>query len=406
MPVTVEPSSSTPPVTRRSATRGAGLLLAAVLLIALNLRIGITSLGALLDGLDGTGLSAGAKSFLTSLPVLCFAVVGATGMTLARRVGAHRGLAVGLVLLVAGLVARVTAGSTVLLVGTLVACAGIALANVLLPAVVKEHFPERIGQVTGAYSAVLSLGAAVGAAVTVPVADAAGGWRAGLGIWAGLALLAALVWAPHCLDRDRRNAEAPRTSLWRSPVAWAVTVVFATQSLFAYVVMSWLPSIYADAGFDHGTSGVLLAVSILIGVPVYFVVPTIATRSRSQGHLVAGLTAITAIGFVGLWWAPAGGALLWAALIGAGGAVFPVSLTLFALRTATAEDTAALSAMAQSVGYLFAAAGPFLVGVLHEHSGSWSVPFALLLAVAAVQLVAGYAAGRPVLVGGERSGDR
>jgi MFS transporter, CP family, cyanate transporter len=381
-----------------TAVRSTVWLLIAVLLVAANLRGGITSLGALLDGLDG--LSAGTRSFLTSLPVLCFAVVGATGMTLARRLGVHRGLGVALGLLVAGLLVRVIGDPWLLLVGTFVACAGIALANVLLPAVVKEGFPERVGAVTGAYSAVMSLGAAIAAAVTVPIAHAAGSWRVGLGIWAALAALALLAWLPHLRDHGHGRGGGSRVSLWREPVAWAVTVLFGTQSLFAYVVMSWLPSIYADAGFSHATAGLLLAVSILVGVPVFFLAPSHAVRASAPPPLVAVLTAFLAIGFAGLWLAPVAGAWLWAVLVGIGGAVFPVTLTLFSIRTATTAGTTALSSMAQSIGYLLAAAGPFVVGLLRESTGSWSVPIALLLGLAVVQVSAGYVAGRPVVIGG------
>ncbi|MGY0390366.1 MFS transporter [Nocardioides sp. WG-D5] len=372
-------------------------LLVAVLLVAANLRGGITSLGALLDGLDG--LSAGTRSFLTSLPVLCFAVVGATGMTLARRLGVHRGIGVALGLLVAGLLVRAIGEPWLLITGTFVACAGIALANVLLPAVVKEGFPKRVGAVTGAYSAIMSLGAAIAAGVTVPIAEAAGSWRVGLGVWALLAALALLAWLPHLRDHGHRRRGATRVSLWREPVAWAVTVLFATQSLFAYVVMSWLPSIYADAGFDHTTAGLLLSVSILVGVPVFFLAPSLAIRASSQGHLVAVLTALIAIGFAGLWIAPVAGAWVWAVLIGIGGAVFPVVLTLFSIRTATTAGTTALSSMGQSIGYLLAAGGPFVVGLLRESTGSWSVPIVLLLGIAVVQIFAGYVAGRPVVIG-------
>ncbi|MER7301799.1 MFS transporter [Nocardioides sp. NPDC127514] len=391
----IQSRPDSPPSNR--AVRSTVWLLVAVLLVAANLRGGITSLGALLDSLDG--LSAGTRAFLTSLPVLCFAVVGATGMTLARRLGVHRGIGVALGLLVAGLLVRVIGDPWLLLAGTFVACAGIALANVLLPAVVKEGFPNRVGAVTGAYSAVMSLGAAIAAGVTVPIAHAAGSWRAGLGVWALLAALALLAWLPHLRDRGHRRGGGTRIALWREPTAWAVTVVFGTQSLFAYVVMSWLPSIYADAGFSHATAGLLLAVSILVGVPVFFLAPSLAIRASSQGHLIAVLTALLAIGFAGLWLAPVAGAWLWAVLVGIGGAVFPVALTLFSIRTATTAGTTALSSMAQSIGYLLAAAGPFLVGLLRESTGSWSVPIALLLGLALVQIFAGYVAGRPVVIG-------
>lgn len=381
-----------------------GVLLA-VLLVAVNLRVAITSVGALIDLIRDAGLSAGASAFLTTLPVLCFAVVGALGMGVARRVGAHRGLAIALVLLIVGLVVRVLDGPVVLLTGTFVACGGIALANVLLPAVVKEHFPSRVGLVTGAYSAVLSLGAAGGAAVSVPLAEATGGWRGGLLAWSVLAVVALVVWLPFCRHRGRVKGGSARRSLLREPVAWAVTVVFAIQSVCAYVVMSWLPSIYVDAGFSHATAGLLLAVSILVGVPVFLVVPSMAARSRSQGTLIAVLSLLLAAGFLGLWLAPVAGAWAWAVLLGVGGGVFPVTLTLFALRTDSPEDTAALSAMAQCFGYGLAAAGPFLVGLLREVTGGWGLPLALLVAACLVQTQVGRVAGRPVVLRGQVRGE-
>lgn len=394
-------STATP---ARVATVGAGAgLLVAVLLVALNLRIAVTSLGALLDPIHAaTGMSTATAAALTSLPVLCFALVGATGMRLARTVGIHRGIGVALGLLAAGLLLRVADGPVVLLLGTFVACAGIALANVLVPAVVKQHFPDRVGAVTGAYSAVLSVGGALGAAASVPAAAALGGWRPGLAVWAAAALVALAVWWPHCRDRDPQATRQARPSLLRNPTAWALTVLFATQSLFAYVGMSWLPTIYADAGFSHQTAGMLLSFCILLGVPIFWAVPMVAVRLRSQGHLAAGLTLLLVAGFTGLWLAPVGGAWLWAALIGIGSGVFPLSLTMFSLRTSDPQDTASLSAMAQSIGYLLAAPGPFLIGMLHDVTGSWSAPIVTLLGVMAVQVVAGYVAGRPVVIDTER----
>lgn len=399
------PSGATPSSPRASnASRrraGAGLVLA-VLLIAFNLRIAVTSLGALLDRLGDLGVSATTQGLLTSLPVLCFALVGATAMAVTRWIGVDRGLALALVVLTAGLVLRVLDGTPALLAGTFVACSGIALANVLIPAIVKEHFPGHVGAMTGAYTAVLSLGSAAGAALAVPLTNATGTWRLGLGLWAVIAVVAALAWAPFARGRAVARSSERGASMWRSPTAWAVTVLFGTQSLYAYVMMSWLPSLYADAGFSDETAGLLLAISIIIGVPFFFLVPSLAGRLRHQGHLVAGLTLLTAIGWAGLGIAPEGGAWVWAALLGAGGAVFPVVLLCFALRTSSSADTAALSTMGQSVGYLIAAGGPFLIGALHHSTGGWALPCALLVGLGVVQISAGYLAGRPVVIGGAR----
>jgi len=376
---------------------GAGLVVA-VLLVALNLRIAVTSLGALLDRLGDQGVGATTQSVLSSLPVLCFAVVGATALALTRRVGAHRGLGIALAVLVAGLVLRVVGGTAALVAGTLVACAGIALANVLIPVVVKEHFPDRVGAMTGAYSGVLSVGSALGAALTVPIADAAGGWRAGLGSWTLVAVAAAIAWAPYARRGDHRRTAHRGAPMWRSPTAWAVTVLFGTQSIYAYVMMGWLPSMYHDAGFSDRQSGLFLAACVAISVPVFLLAPSLAGRLRHQGHLVAVLTVVTVLGFGGMWLDPVPGAWVWAALIGAGSAVFPVVLAFFGLRTMTAADTATLSGMAQSIGYLIAWGGTFLTGVLHDVSGSWSLPLVLLVLLGVVQTALGYVAGRPVRI--------
>ncbi len=394
---TRRPPHQPPPLASRVPASGLRVLVA-VMLVALNLRIAVTSLGALLDRLDAAGVGATTQAVLTSLPVLCFAVVGGAAIALTRRYGTDRALLVALVVLTLGLALRPLDGTPVLVAGTAVACAGIALANVLVPAVVKERFPDRVGPVTGAYTAALSVGSAAGAALTVPLADVTGGWRPGLGLWAIIGLVALVAWLPHAragsADDDAERGEP----LWRDPTAWAITVLFATQSLFAYVMMSWLPSVYADAGSSAQHAGVLLAVSIIAGIPAFFVAPIIAGRLRHQGHLIAGLTALTGLGWAGLALAPAGGAWLWAVLLGVGGAVFPVVLTMFGLRTSTAADTATLSAMAQGTGYLLAAGGPFAVGVLHDATGGWGLPCSLLVGLAAVQIAAGYRAGRPVQV--------
>ncbi|WP_242905684.1 MFS transporter [Actinomadura terrae] len=376
------------------------LVLVAVVLVAVNLRVAVTSLGAVLDrARDDLAMSTLAASTAATLPVVCFGGVALVTPRLIRRVGATAGLGLALGLLLAGLLVRVAGGEAVLLAGTFVACAGIAAGNVLLPVIVKIEFPGRIGEVTGAYSAAMSAGAAIGAAATVPLGDVLGGWRGGLAAWAALAAATLLLWLP----RVRRTApparaEAPVTGLARSPVAWAVTLLFATQSVLAFVVMAWLPTIYTDAGYAPGEAGTLLAVALLVGVPVYFAVPILAARMRRQGALGAGMTAAQIAGLAGLLLRPESVPWLWAVLIGIGGGVFPLTLALFSMRTRTAADTAALSAMAQSVGYLLAALGPFTVGVLRDATGSWTTPISLLIAICAVQAALSFSAGRPRLI--------
>lgn len=384
--------------TRRTSGRTGRrlLLLVGVLLVAANLRIVVTSLGAVLDQVSrDLAMHPAASSFVTTLPVLCFGLVAFVAPWIVRQLGPRAGVAAAVLVLTIGAVVRVIDGPTTLLLGTFLACAGIATANVLLPVVVKVDFGNRVGQVTGLYSAVMAIGAAVGAATTVQVSNAMGGWRGGLLVWASLAAVALLVWLPNTRrTKGPASARASIRPLLRDPVAWAVTVLFATQSLIAYVVMGWLPAIFRDAGLSPAQSGGLLGLSILIGVPLNFAVPVLAGRLRNQSKLAVSLTLCSVIGFIGLLVAPLSMPWLWVLLLGVGGAVFPLNLVLFNLRTRTSADTAALSAAAQGIGYLLAAGGPFLVGLLRDTTGTWTVSLLAVLAICAIQLVSGWAAGR------------
>ncbi|MFP5346825.1 MAG: MFS transporter [Actinomycetes bacterium] len=395
-----------------SAHHATWLLLLAIALVAANLRAAISGLGSVLDDVRaGTGLSASGAGLATAMPVICFAVVGSASPWLARRLGVDPAIGWSVVLLAGGLAVRVLSGASVLLLGTVLACAGIAIVNVLLPVVVKARFAGHVGAVTGLYTSSLALGSALAAGVSAPLAAVAG-WRTALGLWAGAAAAAAVVWAvafrrpDDDADRDdavaRSESAAPGVdfrSLLRHPVTWALTTYFGTQSLLAYVQMGWLPAIFRDAGFDAGTAGVLLAVSIVVGVPVSFFVPRLAASRPGQRGWAAGLSVVTGLGLVGLLVAPVAGAWGWAVLLGIGTGCFPLSLTLFSLRTSTPAYTGALSAFGQGLGYLFATLGPFGVGLIHARVDSWTLPILLLLVVVVVQTAAGLVAGRPVRLG-------
>jgi CP family cyanate transporter-like MFS transporter len=393
---------------RRGATPTTWLALAGLVLLAGNLRAPISSLGSVLQHVRADlGLSASTAGLVTSLPLLCFGVVGAVTPWLARRWGVDRVIGASLAVLTIALVARVVGGSTALVAGTLVLCTGIAVANVLLPVVAKQRFPSRVGPVTGVYTAALAAGSAMAAAVSAPVADRAG-WQVGLGSWAVLAAVALGTWGalvvrapgpPRRIDDTTTPASSPAVGpLLRYPVTWALTVFFGAQAVIAYVQMGWLPAIYVDAGTSQTTAGALLAGSILIGVPVYFVVPVLAVRLAGQRVLAIALSVVTAAALIGLMLSPARGAWVWAALLGLGSGAFPLALTLFVLRGASVAQTAALSAIAQSAGYLLAAVGPLAVGVLRDATGAWTVPLTALLGVVAAQGIAGCMAGRNVVV--------
>ncbi|BBZ23791.1 MFS transporter [Mycolicibacter hiberniae] len=379
---------------------GGVLLTVAVVLTALNLRPAITSVGPLLPEMRGAlGASDTWAGVLTTLPGLCFAGAGLAAPWLSRRIGLGRTISVALLTLVAGLLIRVCDGSSVVLGGTLVATAGIALINVLIPVVITGSFPARIGLMTGIYTAALQGGGALGSAVTPVLDDALGGWRGALGAWSALALLALAAWVLGARGFDRADSAAPAAvppgrSLYRSKLAWTVTLFFGTQAFLAYVVMGWLPEVLIDNGMGEASAGLLLGMISLIAVPISLVVTPLAARQASQSGWIVGLGALGIAGMLGLLVAPAAVPVLWCVLVGLGMSVFSLALTVIALRARNAADTVRLSGMAQGFGYLLAGAGPFLFGLLHQVSGGWTVPWLMMLAVYLVQTVAGALSGR------------
>ncbi|MER7168209.1 MFS transporter [Micromonospora sp. NPDC000207] len=383
-----------------------------MLLVAANLRAAVTSLGALLDEVrTGLALSGAMAGLITTLPTIAFAGVGALSPWLVRRFAPARVLVVAMIALAVGQALRVVTDSVVFFVATsALALAGIAVANILLPMLVKQYFPHRTGAVTGAYTMALAIGTTVASASAVPIAHAFGSWRAGLGVWAVLAALAVLPWVPLALRARAARRGTTRTSPvtrirvrpQRTRLGWAMAVYFGAQSLSGYAVMGWLPQLFRDAGFRPQDAGLLLAGLTALGVPVALLMPTLAGRMRSLNPLVFALTAASAISYVGMALAPRGGALLWVALLAVGHGAFPLILTTIGLRARTADGTVALSAFAQSIGYVIGALGPLLVGVFYEATGAWTAPIGVLLVALAVQTAAGTAIARPRFIEDER----
>ncbi|MFD3560733.1 CynX/NimT family MFS transporter [Streptomyces sp. NPDC058686] len=394
------PEAKTAP-TRAWAVR---LMMVGIVLAALNLRPAITSLGALLEEVrDGLGMSGSVAGLLTSVPPLCFAIFGVMAPRLARRFGPGAVVCAGMVAIAAGLVIRPFTGNTVgFLVASALALMGIAVSNVLMPVIVKRWFPDRVGSMTGLYSMALALGTSLAAAVTVPVTDALGGsWKSGLALWAALAVAAVVPWVPLARERGAKGGNtvgAPQQDdglrITRSRTAWALAVFFGLQATAAYITMGWMAQIFRDAGVSAGTAGVLLAVTMAMGVPLAFVIPRLATRLPSQGPIVIALGVCGLAGYAGLYFAPSGGAWAWAVLLGISNCAFPLALTMVGMRARTGTGVAKLSAFAQSTGYLISIPGPLLVGVLYQHSGGWGIPIALMAALMVPQIVVGVIAGR------------
>lgn len=392
-----------------SSRTGTVALGVAVLLVAASMRSPVTSLGALLaDVQDALGLSSGLAGVLTSLPTLVFGLVGASVPFLLRRLPTGQAITASMLMIAAGAVVRAAGTTAWLLVGTMLAMFGIAVVNVLLPVVVRSGFPSREGWMTGLYVSVLQLGAAAGASLSVPIANAGRGWQAGLAWWAAPALVGSLVWLSSsrlASSHGRRDA-AGSTLTWsrlvRDRTAVSVTLLFAIQSAVAYVVMGWLPTIFRDAGLTPAGAGSMLAIAIVVATPASLLLPAWVARRHDQRAFVWIISGPWAVGFVGLLIAPTTVPYIWATLIGVGLASFPVALLLMGLRSATAADTRQVSAFAQGIGYLLALPAPLLFGVLHDATGGWTIPLLVLVALLVPLMWFGLDAGRSTYIGETR----
>ena len=372
-----------------------------MLVVAVNLRPSLAAVGPVLPEIGGDlGLSGAHLALLTSGPVFCMGLFAPLAPALARRAGLRTAVVAVLLAIGAGLVVRVLGGTPLLLLGTLLAAVGIAVGNVLVPALVREDHPGRVGPLMGLYTVALGASASVASATAAPLADGSGaGWRASLGVWALPALAAAAISAP----RARRvpgpasgSATPARARLSRDRVAWGVTGYFALQALMFFTTLTWLAPLLRDRGTSATAAGLLLSLLTLVQLPGSLLVPVLAARRTSQVPLVAAATGLSAVGFAGLLVLPGQLPTLWVVLIGLGqGAGFALALTLIVLRTAVARDTAALSAMTQTFGYTAAGLGPLVAGSVRDATGSWTLPLVLLLVALCVQLVPAAVAARP-----------
>ncbi|UOE44657.1 MFS transporter [Agromyces larvae] len=398
---------------RRALWAGRSLALVGIFLLAFNLRSAVASLSPVLALVEAdVALSAAVVGVLGMLPPVCYAVFGLVTPAIARRWGLERPLVGVLVLLALGLAGRgVVTEATGLIAASAVAFAAMGVGNVLLPLAVKRYFPDRIGLMTTLYVTAMSISTLLPPLVAVPVAEAAG-WRVELGLWAVFAVAALVPWA--VLALRSRTTSAPGVTepgaaqlrhALRSPLAWALTIVFAGSSVNAYTAFAWLPRILQEtAGSSPAAAGALLSLYAAMGLVAGLVVPVIAARWNRVRLLIGVSVASFVLGYLGLLVAPATATWLWVALIGTGPLIFPLSLVLINLRTRTHAGAVALSGFVQSTGYLIAAAGPLALGVLRDASGSWTLPLLLLLATALPVGVAGLVVARPRLFEDERAG--
>lgn len=391
------------------------LVLAGILLSALNLRTAVTSLTPLLDILGTTfGFGPAMTGLFGMLPTAAFALFGVATPRIAHRIGLEQAALLSMALAAAGLLVRALDGVTGLAIGSIVALAGMGMGNVVLPPLVKRYFPQRVGLVSTLYLTILQVGTIVPALVAVPLAESSG-WQASLGVWSLPAVAAGLVWMG-VLWQERRHGsvlatvhdhavvagdaapELPwpdvRVRPWRSPLAWGMALMFGMTSLITYSMFTWLPILLTEAGATPAFGGTMVALFAALGLASALTMPAIAVRMRNPFPLVVACASAYVVAFPGLLLAPMAAPVLWVVLLGIGPGTFPLSLTLINLRTRTPAGSAKLSGFMQGLGYTLSCAGPILFGLLHDAGGGWGLPFAFLSLCALVMVAGGWQACR------------
>lgn len=375
------------------------LLIAGILMIATTLRVTFTGAAPLLETIRSDyGLSTAQTGLLTTLPLLAFALVSPLAAGIARRFGMERSLFAAMLLICAGIALRSLPSAALLFAGTAIIGCGIALGNVLLPGLIKRDFSQHVARLTGAYSLTMGAAAALGSALVVPLALHGFGWRGALLMLMLFPLLAFLIWLPQGRTTRSANLSSSRAlherGIWRSPLAWQVTLFLGLNSLIYYVIIGWLPTILISHGYSEAQAGSLHGLLQLATAAPGLAIPLILHRFNDQRWIAALVSLLCAVGAAGLWFVP-GQAVIWTLLFGFGsGATMILGLTFIGLRASSAHQAAALSGMAQSVGYLLAACGPPVMGKLHDASGSWYLPLSGVTVLAIIMAIFGLYAGR------------
>lgn len=395
--------SSSPPV--RPLWHGRALALVGIVLFAFSLRSAVGSLSPLLDHVARDfPVPALVVGLIGTAPPVCYAVAGLLTPALERRFGLERLVVAAMAVAVIGLVARTLSVDSLTLLGsTAIIFAAVGTGNVLLPPLVKKHFPDRIGLLTTIYSTTMAVSTFLPPLVAVPVADAAG-WRVSLGLWALFALLATIPWIALLVrergrgdDGDLESAN-PRVfgRMWGIPLVWALTVIFVVSGTLAYVSFAWLPTLLVQtAGVSYAEAGTLLSLFAFMGLPASLAVPVLVARYNAIAPLFAVAVGSGLAGIAGLLFAPSAATWLWVALLGIAPLFFPLTLVLLGLRSRTHEASVALSGFVQSIGYAMVAVFPVGIGLLHDATDSWTGPLCVLAVVVAAAIPAGFVIARP-----------
>lgn len=378
-------------------------LLAAIVVASFCLRAPFTCVGPLTDVIQtDLDLSSGTMGTVTTIPLLMFAAFSVAFGDLGRRHSAGWVMTFGLFMILTGVVCRSLLGTWGLFLGTAVMGMGITAGNVLLPAIIKARFPEKIGPLTGLYTAMLSFMSAVAGAISVPIGDTVG-WKGSLAVWAVLIIIAIVVWIPQrgCSVDEDVPEPGSRMRLLRSPTTWLIAMYLGLQSLIYYALVAWLPVIIQSKGMDPSEAGMVSSVFMVLGIAGSLFLPVIIGRRTDIRAIGASIGVAYVVGLVLLIYASGSyisltGPILLCGLCG--GACITYPSMLFGLRTRNSGDSSSVSGIAQSVGYVVAAFGPVTVGSIYDTTADWGLGLAPLVCVALSLIVFGYLIGRDISI--------
>lgn len=375
------------------------LLIAGMLMIATTLRVTFTGVSPLLEMIrESFDLTSTQIGILTTLPLLAFAVISSQAAGVSRRLGIERSLFGAMLVICLGICLRSAGSVSLLYIGTAVIGCGIALGNVLLPSLIKRDFPHQVPRLTGAYSLTMGIAAALGSLAVAPLALSDFGWQGALLFLMIFPVCALLLWAPqlrnHAAGQIGRGQIFQPQKIWRSALAWQITLFLGLNSLIYYIIVGWLPAILLSLGYSQSEAGSLHGVLQLASALPGLLLGLVLSRFNDQQNISVAVSVLCILGGLGLWLLPAI-ATLWVVILGFGcGASMILGLTLIGLRTQSAHQAAALSGMAQTFGYLLASFGPPLIGKLHDMTHSWIPALVIIAVLSAGMATFGGLAGR------------
>lgn len=386
------------------------ILIIGIIFISFNLRAPLTAIGSLASIIrDYFQISNSLTGFITTLPLIVFAIVSPFVTRISLKFGNGLTMLIGLLILISGELIRSYTGLTGVFIGTVILATGICIGNVLIPSIIKLVFPDRVAAITSIYTPVMSMFAAISSGISIPLATGMNlGWQNTLSIWLIVGIFALIIWIPQLKKsawniESKSNVKAEDVSLdektppiWKSPLAWYVTLFMGLQSILFYCFIAWLPAILQSNGLSSELSGYMLSLYQITGVPASFVVSQIADKIKSQRILAAITSSIYLTGILGLAFGSNTSMMyVYLTLMGIGsGSSVSLALSFMGLRASNAKEAAKLSGMAQSIGYLLGAIGPLLIGSLYDVTGSFREPFIFIITITVLLILLSFGAGQ------------